>query len=175
MFTSKVKLNKFFVAIGALIFTGIALSVFAFITANNWHRQKLLADFSRAAENRYTSLTREIDSDMQALLALKAFYLHSGKITRSQFRAFSTPLLMKHPSIQALEWIPRIRNSEREEYEKAAKREGYSGFHITERAAQGKMTRAGQREEYFPVYFVEPYKGNEIALGFDLASNPTRK
>ena len=30
------------------------------------------------------------------------------------------------------------------------------------------------REEYFPVYYVEPYQGNEAALGFDLASNPVR-
>ena len=31
-----------------------------------------------------------------------------------------------------------------------------------------------QRDEYFPVYFVEPYKGNEIALGFDLGLDITR-
>ena len=37
------------------------------------------------------------------------------------------------------------------------------------------MVRAAERDEYFPVYFVEPSKGNEIALGFDLASNAIRK
>jgi PAS domain S-box-containing protein len=37
------------------------------------------------------------------------------------------------------------------------------------------MGPAGKREEYFPVYFVEPFKGNEKALGFDLASNPARR
>src|SRR5208283_4538590 len=31
-----------------------------------------------------------------------------------------------------------------------------------------------KRKEYFPVYFVEPYKNNEIALGFDDASAPDR-
>ncbi len=135
----------------------------------------MLEDFDRSAENRYAFLKREIESDMQALLMLKAFYVLSGRITKAEFHAFSTPLLMKHPSIQALEWIPRTSNSQREEYEKAAQRDGFSGFQITEWVAHGKMVRAGQRAEYFPVYFVEPYKGNEIALGFDLASNPTRK
>ena len=47
-------------------------------------------------------------------------------------------------------------------------------FEITERQAQGVMVPAGARSEYFPVYHVAPYKGNEAALGFDLASNPTR-
>ena len=36
------------------------------------------------------------------------------------------------------------------------------------------MVPVAAREEYFPVFFVEPYEGNEVALGFDLASNPTR-
>ena len=54
----------------------------------------------------------------------------------------------------------------------AARTEGFPDFQFTERIAQGKMKRAERRKEYFPVYFVEPYKGNEMALGFDLASNP---
>jgi len=37
------------------------------------------------------------------------------------------------------------------------------------------MTRASNRTELFPVYFVEPYHGNEAALGFDLGSNPARR
>ena len=37
------------------------------------------------------------------------------------------------------------------------------------------MVKSPRRSEYYPVYFVEPYKGNEIALGFDLASDATRK
>ena len=35
--------------------------------------------------------------------------------------------------------------------------------------------RAGERPEYFPVFYVEPYKKNATALGFDLASNPVRR
>jgi len=32
------------------------------------------------------------------------------------------------------------------------------------------MIPAAPRAQYFPVYLVEPYEGNETALGFDLAS-----
>ncbi|NEQ84745.1 MAG: hypothetical protein F6K26_32735, partial [Moorea sp. SIO2I5] len=44
-------------------------------------------------------------------------------------------------------------------------------FKITEQNPQGKLIQAKPREEYFPVYFVEPYHDNETMLGFDLASN----
>ena len=36
------------------------------------------------------------------------------------------------------------------------------------------MVPSPRRDEYFPVLFVEPMKGSELAVGFDLASNPTR-
>ena len=36
------------------------------------------------------------------------------------------------------------------------------------------MVVARTRNEYFPVYHVAPYEGNEAALGFDLASSKTR-
>jgi PAS domain S-box-containing protein len=36
------------------------------------------------------------------------------------------------------------------------------------------LVRAGDRAEYFPVFFVEPLEGNQKALGLDLASNPVR-
>ncbi|MCK4818436.1 CHASE domain-containing protein, partial [bacterium] len=38
-----------------------------------------------------------------------------------------------------------------------------------------RMVRAGRRTEYFPVYYVEPLKGNEAAIGFDIASETRRK
>eukprot|EP00741_Cyanophora_paradoxa_P005985 tig00000955_g5803.t1 len=38
-----------------------------------------------------------------------------------------------------------------------------------------RLVRAGGRPLYFPVQFIEPYKGNEAALGFDLYSNAERR
>ncbi|MCH8238237.1 MAG: CHASE domain-containing protein, partial [Proteobacteria bacterium] len=53
-------------------------------------------------------------------------------------------------------------------------RDGYRDFTFTERHAQGQMITAGDRDEHFPVYYVEPFAGNEAAFGFDLASEPKR-
>ena len=36
------------------------------------------------------------------------------------------------------------------------------------------MGAAGERAEYYPVLYVEPFAGNERAVGYDLASNPVR-
>ena len=83
-------------------------------------------------------------------------------------------LLLRHKSIQALEWIPRVPYAERPRYEAQAQNDGFRGFRFTDRGSRSEMLRAAVRSEYFPVYYVEPYKGNESALGFDLSSQTTR-
>ncbi len=154
---------------------GIALSII--VSAFSYYADKKLiqAEFNEAVENRYSALKRELDSNIAVLTSLQALYHSSGKgIERSEFQDFARHILKQHASIQALEWMPRVPDSRREAYERAARREGFPDFQFTERIAQGKMKRAEKRKEYFPVYFVEPYKGNEIALGFDDASTPDR-
>jgi PAS domain S-box-containing protein len=153
---------------------GVALSII--VSALSYYSEKKLiqAEFNEAAENRYSALKRELDSNISVLASLQALYHTSGKdIERSEFRNFTSHILKRHASIKALSWIPRVPDSRREAYERAARREGLPDFQFTERIAQGKMKRAEKRREYFPVYFAEPYKGNEIAFGFDVASNPT--
>jgi diguanylate cyclase (GGDEF)-like protein/PAS domain S-box-containing protein len=157
------------------MFVGIVLSISAFIASRNWDYQEIQGYFKDKAEHRYALMKMEMELNLQAGQSLKALYVSNQEVTRAQFRDFAQELLLQHPSIQALEWIPRIPDVQRPLYEQEAKREGFPLFHITERDAHGNLIRAARRNEYFPVYFVEPFKGNEVAFGFDLASHPTRK
>jgi len=170
--------NKTFrnILFSVIVVLGVALSII--VSASSYYADKKLlqSEFNEAAENRFSALKRELDSDLAVLPSLQALYYTSVKdIERSEFRNFTSHILKRHASIRALNWIPRVPHYRRKAYELAARTEGFHDFQFTERIAQGKMKSAERRKEYFPVYFVEPYKGSEIALGFDLASNPTRK
>ncbi len=90
-----------------------------------------------------------------------------------QFSLEAQKILTRHHDIQALEWIPRVIHSERATYKSKLLQE-FPEFEITERQEQGHMVTAEERQEYYPVYYVEPLIGNEAAFGFDLASSPTR-
>jgi CHASE1-domain containing sensor protein len=74
-----------------------------------------------------------------------------------------------------LEWLPRLQECDRPLFEQTIQVEGYSTFQVTERKADGQLTRAAQRLEYFLVAYVEPLTGNELALGVDLASDAIRR
>ncbi len=175
LFSFQIRQKIYLISTWIIIVVGLLLSIAAFMIVDSWDHQKMRGDFERDAENRYAALKREIGSDLSVLSAIRAFFLHAKVITRWEFRNFVKPLLLEHPGVQALEWVPRISIAQRQAYEGAAKRDGFRGFRIVEQSTQRKVTRAGRREEYFPVYFVEPYRGNEIALGYDLVSNPLRK
>jgi len=75
---------------------------------------------------------------------------------------------------QAIEWIPRVAGAERQTYEDAARNDGLDDFEVWEMSADGAMVTAAQRDEYYPVFYVDPLEGNEAAVGFDLGSNPAR-
>jgi len=172
--------NKSFrnILLAVILVIGISLSILISVLSYHAEEKLVWQEFKADVENRHSALKREIDLNLHMIKSLQALYYHSIKdkdVKRYEFGNFTSHILKQYEDIQALEWIPRVPDSRREEYENSAKREGLADFRFTERTAQGKMRRAAKRKEYFPVYFVEPYKGNEMAPGFDLASNPTMR
>ncbi len=158
-----------------VLLVGAALSIFLFRTARSWEMGHVRDDFEKAVAVQTAAFRETVDLLIHELESLYAFYTALGEVTRAEFRLFATNLLGSNPTIQALEWIPRIPAQARTAYSEAARADGYPAFEIRERDPQGNLVKAGPRDTYFPVYFVEPYLGNEAALGYDLASDPTRR
>ncbi len=158
-----------------LAFAGIAISVGLFIVGERQDRDRLQIEFNKLSDDGIDSLRRGIEESLQQLESLSAFYVHADVITRKEFHDFIQPFLARNPGIQALGWIPRVPDSSRDAYERAAQGDGFPGFQFTEMESGGAMIRTGRRREYFPAYFVEPFSTNKMALGFDLASEPVRR
>ncbi len=153
---------------------GIAGSVAAFSQIRQAERRALETEFIRLADDRSTAIIRALSTDVLVLRGIKQFFSGSDEVTREEFRTFVAPFIETKRGIQALEWIPRVPKRDRARFEAEARTDGDDGFRFTERGDQGEMRPAAEREEYFPVYYVEPYEGNEAAFGFDLGSNAAR-
>jgi len=137
-------------------------------------RKKAESRFEQFAEERVLAIRRGITMNLAVVESLAAFYAGSVFVTRDEFNEFTAPHLRRYIGIQAVEWVPRVSAIDRASYEAKARQEGYPKFTFTELDDNGKVVPAAMREKYFPVFYLEPYKGNEAALGFDLASNPAR-
>ena len=165
-------LSRQYLPVWLTIIIGSLLSGIGFAVIRNWESQKISIEFQSLASDRVHQLEEKIRQEIDVLLSLKSFYQSSQEVNREEFKQFVSSFLARMPSIQALEWIPHVTASEREKYELRAQKDGYSNFQFTQHNEVGKIVRARLKAEYFPVYFVEPYQGNEKALGFDLSSNP---
>jgi len=133
------------------------------------------AAFQIEANHLFLLLQGDVEKNFGILRNLESFFMASVSVERPEFRDFLANPLRAQSGIQAVEWIPAVTEEERVSLEAAARADGNSSYTIRERNANGELVAAGTRAEYFPVYYVEPLAENEAVLGFDMASESTRK
>ncbi|MFT5374610.1 MAG: CHASE1-domain containing sensor protein, partial [Candidatus Latescibacterota bacterium] len=149
-------------------------TVAVFVFASRWEANRIKLEFEQRAWTLVHDLENRLGIYLGALHSVSALYTNSTQIDRGTFQAFTEHLLDPHPGVQALSWNPYILDHQRSDYEAAAQRDGFAGFAIKERDENGQSIQAPPRDGYVAVYYIEPYVGNENALGFNVASNPVR-
>jgi len=108
------------------------------------------------------------------LESLGLFLENSSSVTPDEFQEFTSYLVLDK-IVSAWEWVPVVREQERENFEYAIQAAGLPDFRIWQKEADGSKAEASGRPQYFPVSMVAPQKGNESALGYDLGSEPIRR
>lgn len=167
---NNIKINLILITICAL---GICLSSFSGWLLYEAEEKTIIGELKRDVDERASSLYRELLINFETLQSLAILLRETGDKDYERFRSEAQRISSRHRGIQALEWIPRITHSERAQYVSRI-RKYFPEYEITERQEQRIMVRAKERQEYYPVYFIEPLFGNEAALGFDLSSSPAR-
>jgi len=137
---------------------------------NQKHRNQLASSTKAGAD----AIAFSFQQNLNHLEALHAYFDTNSNVSRGQFSRFTRRLLENTSDIRALEWIPRVSAGQRKALEETTRFHGYSDFNFLELGADGEMITAGDRAEYYPVLFVEPFAENQKAFGFDLGSNETR-
>ena len=163
-------------SIALTLIVGIPLSVLAALAVARWERANYRLQFQRQADSLATALQRSINRYTDLLLALGDLYsVSENSVERDEFDRFVSRSLATYPGIQALEWAPLVKDSDRAEFEAALQNQGFPTFQIRERDSQDRLVQAARRPQYVPVTYLQPWLGNEPAFGYDLTSDPTRR
>lgn len=156
-----------------VLLVGMAVSLAVFTIVRHYDQAADRQEFDRKAAHYILALQQAVGrytetiSDAGALVAE-----YDGQLGRWKFFEFARERLSGFPGIQALAWVPLVPATDRAALEQAARKDGLFSFRITERDAQGNLVKAGTRSEYLPIYYAEPFDGNEDILGIDLAFQP---
>ncbi len=158
-----------------LAFAVLALStIFGAATFNYvWGnvRANAVAEFSARAASELRAIDVLLDRGVTALESTRSFLELAGPVSRADFAAFAGPQLGAHAEMQALSWVPRVSAAERPAYEQSAQDDGFPGFTFTERGEGLFVVRAGERDTYYPLFFLEPFDRAQVRFGFDLGSD----
>ena len=152
----------------------IALTVTFLFVVRAQEQGRVQAEFEQQANTYVAAIQNRIDRNLEVVDSIRELYAASINVERHEFSQFVQGPLLRHQEIQALSWNQRVKDSDRASYEAAIQNDGFPSFQITDRDAQGQMERAERRAEHISVTYIEPFKGNEAAMGFDVASNPAR-
>jgi PAS domain S-box-containing protein len=162
-----------FVAVPMIVCFAMFIAIFARVSG--WEHEESLLEF-RMQSQRIADMTRGSLEEQALFLAQlsRVFAISHALPTRTEFRDIVQELLRKFPAIQAVEWAPRVLAGERAAFE-AAQQPAFPEFQIREMDASGMLAPARDRNEFYPVTYVEPFGKNEKAVGFDLASTASRR
>jgi PAS domain S-box-containing protein len=153
---------------------GVFISFTLFLFVNSLEFEKQEINLAQVTERQLNSIQEKFDNAVKSINAVSALFAASNEVSRKEFSTFSSIELIDSPNVLALEWIPKVKHSERASFESVAQKELVTNFTFTEENPQGELVAAKERDIYFPVYFIEPLKGNEAVLGFDLSTHPQR-
>lgn len=155
---------------------GIAGSLAMSIAIGTW--QAHLADlrFTVLARDDLQTLNAGLRDATDLLYALRA-YLESRDldVSRGEYQRFSSTLRQRAAGLRDTGWAPRVTAAERDAFEHVIQAGGLPDFQIRERDAEGRLVRAGIRDEYFPILYSDPDAINRPVMGFDLGSEIMRR
>ncbi|MGF1684348.1 diguanylate cyclase domain-containing protein [Photobacterium minamisatsumaniensis] len=155
------------------VLTGVILLCVLFKLFYQVETSNIQRQFESDTQEKVDALSQEIALHLEVLHSIKVAFDNLGGLEPSAFSSIAQSSISRHQNIQALEWIPRVTEEQRQAFEQQASIR-IPNFKFTERVASGEMVTASVRNEYYPVYYVEPVNGNEAAIGFDLGSNAIR-
>ena len=163
-----------YIPVICLLVVCLVASFFIFWLTYSWEQIKERKDFESNANAYANAVESTLIEDVRALQFLGDYFQNSPQVSRQNFTNMVKNILPRYPAIQAFGWDPLVKLSERDEYEAAARKDGYPEFEITERSETNELVRAAPREEYVVVYYIHPLETNRPALGYDIASNSKR-
>lgn len=157
----------------------IPFSVFIillFITLYSWNEAKNNSyknssiQFDGIAEKANLALISQMLGYTQVLIGAKSFiYTNKNIVTRDQWNRYidNLDLSKSYPGIQGIGINKYVTKIEKQKHINEIRNSGFKEYNIRP---------PGEREEYFPVIFIEPFINRNIrAFGFDVFSESIRR
>jgi len=146
-----------------------------FVTLNNVKKKNeydWVQQFEQEGIKNTRILEEQLENIARELTGIASLFQASKTITRLGFKAYTSSLLENNDFIKSFQWVPRVQRDQRPALESMAQKDGFINFKFTTLSKNSTIITAPQKNEYFPIYYMEPHSGDESFLGFDISTQP---
>ena len=146
-----------------------------FVTLNNVKKENeydWTQRFEQEGIKNTQFLVKQLENTARELTGIASLFQGPKTITRHEFKAYTSSLLEKNDFIKSFQWTPRVQRDQRPAMESMAQKDGLINFKFTSLRKNSTIITAPQKNEYFPIYYMEPHSGDESFLGFDISTQP---
>jgi signal transduction histidine kinase len=151
------------------------LVVLLFKRVNALEQQQIRMEFERRSGLLTQTLQQGIDGTIEGFRKVGNYYDGLPRVDHSRFRTFALAFLARHPEFQQISWDVRVPDALRAAFESDLRREARVPGRITELDSGNRLVPSAARSEYVVVRYIEPYRQNQKALGYDVASAALRR
>jgi signal transduction histidine kinase len=157
----------------AVAYAVLVVALLLTALASYYVRQNVEARERERFEEIVGATERAVDRRMQtyidAMLDGRGLFAASESVTREEWEAYvaGSDLKQRYPGIQAIAYAERVPLDRREAHVRRVRAEGISSY---------SLRPPGERYEYFPLVYVEPFEGdNRALLGHDFYSDSVNR
>ena len=136
----------------ALLLTGLASY---YVRQNVEAREK--EHFEEVTSSAERALDRRMQTYIDAMLDGRGLFAASESVTREEWAAYvaGSDLKRRYPGIQAIAYAERVPLGGQEAHVRRVREEGFASY---------SLRPSGERYEYFPLTYVEPFEGDNRSL-----------
>lgn len=157
---------------GAIFIIGTLISLGLAITFRIHEKNKIETNFYLTSNNYFKAIEHDIDNFISDLKQVQTLFFISDNISREKFLIFTAPMMERDISFQAISWSPILKYNELKKFENQARHDALRNFYFFEIDKKDNKIPVQKRDQYIPVYYIEPRQKNLALLGFDNSFKP---
>lgn len=159
-------------ALTAVIFT--ASVVMTAQVVDNQRSARIQLEIDAEAVDFAQRAAERIRESVEQLQIISLVFVAFEDVNHQQFKTIARRYLEPTDSLLILEWQPKVRDQDREEFERGARAQGIDGFTLWEPDADGNPVPAVARPVHVPVFYMLSSLPGVDTTGLDLAWSPER-
>ncbi len=159
---------RFALAASLTLCAGLGVTALLFVGVSHLEYDKMTLAFQQRANLRVAAVHQGLDEAVEVLTVTNQLFSSVAPVTRAQFHDFTTPLLARHPFIEAFNYH-RIVAPEQRAGVKLALRQIASGGAPTSDAANQSGAIAAPLYSF--IDYLEPMQDNSDAFGLNLSGD----